>query len=101
MPIAKALGALYADETMSTVMTGKLNAGLKNQGYDEQLRHFWLLHTEVEVGHSNSVFNAIFPYIKLPDTKELFQEGMAEFLGLVEAYWDGVDALLETDSVVQ
>jgi pyrroloquinoline-quinone synthase len=97
MPIAKSLGALYADETMSAVMTGKLNDGLKNQGYDEQMRFFWLLHTEVEVGHSNSVFNAIFPYIKEANTKELFEAGLAEFLDLVEAYWDGVDVLLRGD----
>lgn len=96
MPIAKSLGALYADETMSAIMTGKLNDGLKNQGYDDEKRYFWLLHTQVEVGHSNSVFNAIFPYIKEPNTKELFEEGMAEFLGLVEAYWDGVDGLVKS-----
>jgi len=96
-PIAKALGALYADETMSAVMTAKLNAGLINQGYDGVVRYFWELHTQVEVGHSNSVFNAIFPYIKEGETKGLFEEGMGEFLGLVEAYWDGVDVLLRGD----
>lgn len=94
MPIAKSLGALYADETMSAIMTGKLNEGLKNQGYDEEKRYFWVLHTQVEVGHSNSVFNAIFPYIKDPNTKERFEIGMAEFLELVERYWDGVSALV-------
>lgn len=94
MPIAKSLGALYADETMSAIMVGKLNDGLKNQGYDEVMRYFWVLHTQVEVGHSNSVFNAIFPYIKEPNTKELFEAGMAGFLSLLEAYWDGVDALV-------
>jgi pyrroloquinoline-quinone synthase len=94
MPIAKSLGALYADETMSAVMTGKLNEGLKNQGYDETARFFWVLHTQVEVGHSNSVFNAIFPYIKEANTKELFEAGLTEFLTLVEAYWDGVNMLL-------
>jgi pyrroloquinoline-quinone synthase len=52
-PIAKALGALYADETMSSIMVGKLNDGLANQGYDEDVRSFWLMHIEVEVGHSN------------------------------------------------
>ena len=97
MPIAKSLGALYADETMSAIMTGRLNEGLANQGYDEQVRFFWILHTQVEVGHSNSVFNAIFPYIKEEKTKELFEAGMSEFLSLVEAYWDGVDVLLRGD----
>lgn len=98
MPIAKSLGALYADETMSATMTAKLNDGLKNQGYDEKQRYFWELHTQVEVGHSNSVFNAIFPYIKEADTKERFEAGMTEFLDLVEAYWDGVDVLLRGDA---
>ncbi|MGB7923003.1 MAG: iron-containing redox enzyme family protein [Pyrinomonadaceae bacterium] len=97
MPIAKSLGALYADETMSAIMTAKLNEGLKNQGYDEQMRYFWILHTEVEVGHSNSVFNAIFPYMKEENTKKLFEAGMTRFLDLVEAYWDGVDLLLRGD----
>ena len=97
MPIAKSLGALYADETMSAVMTGKLNAGLVNQGYDDQTRYFWLMHMQVEVGHSNSVFNAIFPYIKEENTKELFEAGLNEFLDLVENYWDGVDHLLKKD----
>jgi len=97
MPLEKSLGALYADETMSAIMTGKLGEGLKNQGYDEHIRYFWLLHTEVEVGHSNSVFNAIFPYVKDENTKRLFEEGSTEFLGLVEAYWDEVQALLKED----
>lgn len=99
-PITRSLGALYADETMSAVMTGKLNDGLTNQGYDEVLRFFWVLHTQVEVGHSNSVFNAIFPYIKDANTKELFESGLAEFLSLVEAYWDGVDALVRGNTAV-
>jgi pyrroloquinoline-quinone synthase len=97
MPINKSLGALYADETMSAIMTSKLGEGLKNQGYDEHIRYFWILHTEVEVGHSNSVFNAIFPYVQEEKTKQLFEEGLAEFLHLVEVYWDGVQALLQED----
>jgi len=97
MPINKSLGALYADETMSAIMTGKLAEGLKNQGHDEHIRYFWILHTEVEVGHSNSVFNAIFPYVQEEKTKQLFEEGLTEFLNLVEVYWDGVQALLQED----
>jgi hypothetical protein len=30
-------------------------------------------------------------------TKQLFEEGLAEFLHLVEVYWDGVQALLQED----
>lgn len=91
--IMKGLGALYADETMSATMVSKLNDGLKTQGYGDDVRHFWTLHMEAEVGHSNSVFNAIFPYITTKKTQELFESGIAAFLSLVEAYWDGVDEL--------
>lgn len=93
-PIHKALGALYADETMSSIMVSKINDGLRNQGYDAGLRHFWQLHIDVEVGHSNSVFNAMAPYVGSATTRLEFEEGAFEFLGLVEAYWDGVQQLV-------
>jgi pyrroloquinoline quinone (PQQ) biosynthesis protein C len=93
-PIAEALGALYADETMSSIMVSKLNDGLANQGYDEDVRHFWLLHIAVEVGHSNSVFNAIAPYVTSAETRAQFETGAFEFLGLVEDYWDGVQQVV-------
>lgn len=96
-PIVKAMGALYADETMSATMVSKLNDGLKNQGYDSQVRHFWTLHMNAEVGHSNSVFNAMFPYLNEENNRELFEAGIAEFMDLVETYWDGVDSLLRRD----
>lgn len=92
--ISKALGALYADETMSSIMVSKLNDGLANQGYDEEARHFWMLHISVEVGHSNSVFNAIAPYVGSAATRRMFEEGVYEFLTLVERYWDGVQQLV-------
>jgi pyrroloquinoline-quinone synthase len=94
-PIEKCLGALYADETMSATMVSKLNDGLKNQGYEQKIRNFWLIHIDVEVGHSNNVFNAIFPYIIEQPNKELFETGMNKFLALVEAYWDGIDSLIK------
>jgi len=93
-PIAKALGALYADETMSSIMVSKLDDGLAHQGYDEDTRYFWRIHIEVEVGHSNSVFNAIAPYVTSPETRAQFEAGATEFLDLVEAYWDGVQELV-------
>ena len=92
--IQKALGALYADETMSSIMVSKLNDGLLNQGYGTDIRHFWLLHIDVEVGHSNSVFNAIAPYVDQPESMKLFEDGTWEFLRLLEAYWDGVQELV-------
>jgi hypothetical protein len=52
---------LYADETMSAVLATQLNDGLKNQGYDKNLRKHWLMHLNVEIGHSNNAFNAIAP----------------------------------------
>ncbi|WP_181798157.1 4-chloro-allylglycine synthase BesC [Streptomyces sp. WELS2] len=97
-PIHKALGALYADETMSSIMVSKINDGLRNQGYDDGLRHFWQLHIDVEVGHSNSVFNAIAPYVHSPATRAEFEAGAYEFLGLVEDYWDGVQRLVGLDA---
>lgn len=96
-PIEKCLGALYADETMSATMVSKLNDGLKNQGYDKQVRSFWILHINLEIGHSNNVFNAISPYISEQSTRKLFETGMNKFLDLVETYWDGVDVLLRRD----
>ncbi|HXY99273.1 MAG TPA: DUF3865 domain-containing protein [Stellaceae bacterium] len=93
-PIVKGLGALYADETMSATMVSKLNDGLKANGYDEQVRHFWMLHMDAEVGHSNSVFNAIFPYLEDHGARPEFQSGVDAFLDLVEAYWDGVQSLI-------
>lgn len=92
--IHKALGALYADETMSSIMVSKINDGLRNQGYGDALRYFWQLHIDVEVGHSNSVFNAIAPYVGSPETRAEFEEGAFEFLTLVENYWDGVQQLV-------
>ncbi|TDD38196.1 DUF3865 domain-containing protein [Actinomadura sp. KC06] len=92
--IYTALGALYADETMSSIMVSKINDGLANQGYDEDVRHFWTLHIDVEVGHSNSVFNAIAPYVESAEARAEFEAGAFEFLRLVENYWDGVQRLV-------
>jgi len=93
-PLHKALGALYADETMSSIMVSKINDGLANQGYDADLRYFWQLHVNLEMGHSNSVFNAMAPYVESAAARAEFEEGAFEFLGLVERYWDGVQQLV-------
>lgn len=93
-PLHKSLGALYADETMSSIMVSKINDGLTNQGYDADLRHFWKLHVDLEVGHSNSVFNAMAPYVESTQARAQFEEGAFEFLELVEHYWDGVQQLV-------
>ena len=93
-PIEKNLGALYADETMSAVLANQLNDGLKNQGYDETIRQHWLMHIDVEVGHSNNAFNAIAPYVSDAKGRELFEAGLNTYLELLEAYWDGVDSIV-------
>ncbi|MHB8467360.1 MAG: iron-containing redox enzyme family protein, partial [Acidimicrobiales bacterium] len=92
--ISESLGALYADETMSSIMVSKLNDGLANQGHDEDTRRFWLMHISLEVGHSNSVFNAIAPYVTSDETRTQFEAGAFTFLRLVESYWDGVQQLV-------
>ncbi len=92
--LTRGLGALYADETMSSIMVSKLDDGLANQGYDASTRFFWVLHVDVEVGHSNSVFNAMAPYVGSPETYAEFEAGAFDFLTLVERYWDGVGELI-------
>lgn len=96
-PIIKSLGALYADETMSSFMVSNLMYGLKNQGYPEETLHFWQLHIDVEVGHSNSVFNAIAPYVESKDNREQFEAGVNKFLTLLDNYWNGITELLTVD----
>jgi len=93
-PIEKCLGALYADETMSAVLATQLNDGLKNQGYDNNVRKHWLMHLNVEIGHSNNAFNAIAPYVIHQQGRELFEAGLNKYLELLEAYWDGVDSIV-------
>ncbi|MFD7668594.1 iron-containing redox enzyme family protein [Streptomyces sp. NPDC059788] len=92
--IYTALGALYADETMSSVMVSKIDDGLRNQGYDEPTRHFWTVRVDTEAEHGNSVCNAIAPYVGSADTRQEFEAGAFEFLELVERYWDGVHQLV-------
>ncbi|MBW4631260.1 MAG: iron-containing redox enzyme family protein [Iphinoe sp. HA4291-MV1] len=98
-PIEKALGALYADETMSAVLATQLNDGLQNQGYDKNVRKHWLMHLNVEIGHSNNAFNAIAPYVIHPQGRELFEAGINKYLELLEAYWDGVDSIVRGEKV--
>lgn len=93
-PVERALGALFFDEAMSAIMVGKVNDGLRNQGYDAKTRWFWELHVEVEKGHSNSVFNAIFPHAECLETQRLFESGLHELEGLVESFWDSVQTLV-------
>jgi pyrroloquinoline-quinone synthase len=93
-PIERNLGALLADETMSAVLACQLNDGLANQGYDENVRMHWLMHLAVEIGHSNNAYNAIAPYVLNAEGRRLFEDGISNYLQLLEAYWDGVDFLV-------
>ena len=94
MPVVRALGALFADETMSAYMVSKYNEGLILEGVSEEDRYFWELHVKVEVGHSNSIFNIIAPYIQDEEGKKLFNEGISLYLYLMEQYWDGIEVLV-------
>jgi pyrroloquinoline-quinone synthase len=93
-PIARALGALFADETLSAGLVSKYNDGLKVEGLSDEDRYFWTLHCEWEVGHSNAVFNIVEPYLQTDKDKEAFSEGIDQYLFLMEKYWDGIEKLI-------
>lgn len=94
-PLARALGALYADETLSAGLVSKYNDGLIKEGLNETDRYFWTLHCEVEVGHSNAVFNITEPYLQTAEDREAFKEGIDQYLFLMENYWDGIEKLID------
>lgn len=89
-PLQKALGALFADETMSASMVGKYNQGLIKEGLGDTERYFWTLHMEVEVGHSNAVFNVMEKHLQTENEREQFVVGIDQYLHLMEIYWDGI-----------
>ena len=90
----KAMGALYAEECQSASMVYKYNEGLKQSHHDKKVRAFWELHVRAEVGHSNSVFNCIHPYLSDVKNRALFSEGIAEYMLLLQRYWDGIQRLV-------
>lgn len=94
-PLQKALGALFADEAMSAGMVAKYNSGLIAEGVSERDRGFWTLHMEVEVGHSNAVFNVMGPHLKTETERMLFGEGIDQYMHLMEMYWDGLAELID------
>jgi pyrroloquinoline-quinone synthase len=93
-PVARALGALFADETLSASLVSKYNEGLKAEGMSEEDRYFWTLHCEWEVGHSNAVFNIAEPYLQTDQNRLAFSEGIEQYLMLMEKYWDGIEKLI-------
>jgi len=58
-------------------------------------RGFWTLHMEVEVGHSNAVFNIMEKHLQTPTDRNLFKEGIGQYLHLMEIYWDGIHAKIK------
>ena len=93
-PIARALGALYADETLSASLVSKYNKGLAAEGLSEEDRYFWTLHCEWDVGHSNAVYNIVEPYLQTEQDRRAFTEGIDQYLFLMEKYWDGIETML-------
>ena len=93
-PLQKALGGLFADEAMSASMVSKYNDGLIHEGVDERGRFFWTLHMEVEVGHSNAVFNVMEKHLQTQEQRRLFAEGIEQYLHLMEVFWDGIERKL-------
>ena len=93
-PLVRALGALFADETLSAGLVSKYNDGLEQEGFSAEDRYFWTLHCEWEVGHSNAVFNIVEPYLNNDEDRRLFKEGIDQYLYLMEGYWDGIENLI-------
>lgn len=64
---------------------------LLKEGLKEEDRYFWTLHIEVEVGHSNAIFNVIEKHLQNQDDQNKFIEGIEQYLHLMEIYWEGID----------
>jgi pyrroloquinoline-quinone synthase len=88
--IMKSMGAMYALETMSSKMVSSLNDGLSAQEFDAEVRLFFAMHIAAEIGHSNGVYNTVGNYLKDPAKALLFNDGVEEFMGLIEGFWEGV-----------
>lgn len=94
-PLQKAMGALFADEAMSASMVSKYNDGLIREGLSERDRGFWTLHMQVEVGHSNAIFNVMEKHLQTQQERQTFIEGIHQYLHLMEMYWDGIAAKIK------
>ena len=99
LPLQKALGALFADETMSASMVSKYNDGLVKEGLSKAKRGFWILHMKVEVGHSNAIFNIMEKYLKAKEEIKYFEEGISQYLHLMEIFWDGISNKVSNNKV--
>ena len=94
-PLQKALGALFADEAMSASMVAQYNDGLIKEGLSERDRSFWILHMEVEVGHSNAIFNVMEPHLESQAEQLAFVDGINQYMHLMEVYWDGIASKIQ------
>lgn len=95
LPLQKALGALFADEAMSASMVAQYNDGLIKEGLSERDRSFWILHMEVEVGHSNAIFNVMEPHLESQAEQLAFVDGINQYMHLMEVYWDGIASKIQ------
>lgn len=93
-PLQKALGGLFADEAMSASMVSKYNEGLIKEGLSDCERFFWTLHIDVEVGHSNAVFNVMEKHLQTAEERRLFTEGIEQYLHMMEVFWNGIETKL-------
>ena len=75
----------------------KYNDGLIKEGLSERDRGFWTLHMEVEVGHSNAIFNVMEKHLHSTTDRQLFKEGIQQYLHLMEMYWDGIAAKIKRE----
>lgn len=91
LPLQKALGGLFADEAMSACMVAMYNEGLIKEGVRKKDRSFWLVHMEVEVGHSNAIFNVMERHLETEYERHMFVVGIRQYLHLMEIFWDGIE----------
>lgn len=98
-PLQKALGGLFADEAMSACMVGMYNDGLIKEGVCKKDRAFWILHMEVEVGHSNAVFNVMEKHLETQYERQMFIAGICQYLHLMEVFWNGVERKVQAQGL--
>jgi len=92
--IAKALGSFYAEESQSAAMVAKYHAGLVKSGYGAETTAFWKMHMEAELGHGNGAFRCAEPYLQTKAGRLEFEAGISAYMGLLEAFWDGLESLI-------
>ena len=80
-------------------MVGMYNDGLIQEGVSKKNRAFWILHMEVEVGHSNAVFNVMEKHLETESERHMFIVGICQYLHLMEVFWDGVERKVQAQEL--